>query len=214
MSAVMKSATCSSGTGGWATKYREPKRPISSRSKPMNIRLRRGGSVLWAMRPRHLEHHRHARGVVVGPRIEHVSSLAQMIEVGRDDHPLVPQSGVGCRGGSPRRSAPGCVPGSLPESPARNWPAKSGSSLSRRNSSTTREAAFRPPSPRRPSISGAASVLTNASSRLLVWRGDDMVRHRHACLLPPARKRCDQHEEHRPAPRARRRRIARVRPCG
>ena len=61
----------------------------------MNMTLRFGRLGRLGRGPGDFEHHRHARGVVVGAGIEHAAADAQMVVVGRQDDPLVAERRVG-----------------------------------------------------------------------------------------------------------------------
>ncbi len=124
----------------------------------MNIMLRCGGPGSSTRRACHLEHHGDARGVVVGARVEHAAADAQMVEMGRHDHPLVAQLRVRARATCAPTFRPWTVPGSLPGIGCMNSPSNNGASSSPRNWSIRYETVFSPPAPLRPPNSGDASA--------------------------------------------------------
>ena len=109
------------------------------------------------MRAGHLEHHGDARGVVVGAGVELAVAHAQVVEMRRHDDPLVAEDGS-----EPRSMAPTLRPWIRARLAAgiawMNCPSKSGSSLSRRNSSIRKAAAFLGPLPLPAPNSGEASI--------------------------------------------------------
>ena len=62
----------------------------------------------------HLEHHGHARGIVIRPGVELAAANTQVVEMGRHDHPLIAQRRVGAaqhRADVPADPVPGSLPG-------------------------------------------------------------------------------------------------------